>query len=97
MVGETDLQCSLVELDGCVQVRQHIRQHASVLKTAGEVGERHESIRMARLTKRQCSPMELNGLIQVTLDAPLMESELEGKGKVIERIGSKRMGSGTAC
>jgi hypothetical protein len=67
------------------------------LKTVSEVGERHGSIGMARLTKRQYSSMELDGLIQVTLDAPLMESALEGNGKAVERIGSKRMGSGTAC
>jgi hypothetical protein len=67
------------------------------LKTAGKIGERHGSIRMARLMKLQCSSMELNGLIQVAQDAPLMESELEGTGKVVERSRLKRMADSMAC
>jgi hypothetical protein len=37
MTRETNIQCSLVELNGLIQVRQDIQLHASVLKTTGKV------------------------------------------------------------
>jgi hypothetical protein len=80
----TEFQCSSVQLDCLVQIRQNVPLLESVSKTVGKVVETHGSIRMPGGAKRQCDSMELNALIQVTQDALPLESVSKANRKVIQ-------------
>jgi len=63
MTRGTECKCSLIEVNGLMQVRQNTLLLESDPETVGKIVERHESMRMTRGTECKCSLMEVNGLI----------------------------------
>jgi hypothetical protein len=66
VVRGVQCQCSLLKLDGLIQVRQDTHPLESESKADGKVVERRGPITMMRGVQHQCSSLKLNGFNQVS-------------------------------
>jgi hypothetical protein len=77
--------CSLMELNGLIQVSLDTPLLESDLKADGKVVEKQGSTIMRGGTVQQCSSMVLNSLIKVTRGPPLLKSVAKADGKIVQR------------
>jgi len=111
MTRGTKCKCSLIEVNGLINIRHNTLLVKSdpemagkfaetvgkVAEMVGEVAERHRSMKMTRGTECKCSSIEVNGLIYVRQNTSLVKSEPGTAGKVVERHGLIRMTREIEC
>jgi len=84
MARGVECECSSIEVNGFIYVRQDALILKSILEAAGQVVETGGLKGMTRGTECKCSSMKVNGLIQVRQGTLPLKSVLETEGKVVE-------------